>query len=127
MPQTQSHRSTSAKTPAPQLASVFHSGNSQAVRLPKAFRVDSDKVEILRRGDELILRPYHPTLAAALSNLTPLPQADMEAMDDFMAELRNESLPEDARDWSLFDTTTAQAAEPKARYGHGKPKKSSSA
>ena len=126
MPQTQTNRSTSAKTPAPQLASVFNSGNSQAVRLPKAFRVDSDKVEILRRGDDLILRPYHPTLAAALSNLTPLPQADIEAMDDFMAELRNESLPEDARDWSLFDSTTARAAEPKAPSVRGKSKKSSS-
>ena len=37
-------------------AKVFKSGNSQAVRLPKAFRVQSKEVEISRRGDEIVLR-----------------------------------------------------------------------
>ena len=37
-------------------ARVFKSGNSQAVRLPKAFRLKGPEVEILRRGDEIILR-----------------------------------------------------------------------
>src|SRR5260370_1410068 len=32
-------------------AKVFKSGNSQAVRLPKAFRVKSKEVEISRRGE----------------------------------------------------------------------------
>jgi len=32
---------------------VFKSGNSQAVRLPKAFRVKSKEVEI-RAGDEIV-------------------------------------------------------------------------
>ena len=31
---------------------VFQSGNSQAVRIPKAFRFDVDEVEIFRCGDE---------------------------------------------------------------------------
>jgi len=31
-------------------------GNSQAVRLPKAFRVQSKEMEISRRGDEIVLR-----------------------------------------------------------------------
>lgn len=45
-----------------QTARVFQSGNSQAVRLPKAFRFKSDEVEILRRGDEVVLRekPLRP-------------------------------------------------------------------
>jgi antitoxin VapB len=38
-------------------AKVFRSGNSQAVRLPKDFRLDVDEVEISREGDALILRP----------------------------------------------------------------------
>jgi antitoxin VapB len=42
----------------PHLARVFKSGNSQAVRLPKAFRFVVDKVEVTREGDALILRPY---------------------------------------------------------------------
>ena len=37
-------------------ARVFQSGNSQAVRLPKQFRLKSKEVEILRRGNEIILR-----------------------------------------------------------------------
>ena len=35
---------------------VFQSGNSQAVRLPKEFRIRSKTVEIFRRGDEIVLR-----------------------------------------------------------------------
>lgn len=37
-------------------AKVFKSGNSQAVRLPKAFRLKGPEVEITRRGDEIVLR-----------------------------------------------------------------------
>ncbi len=40
-----------------QIAKVFRSGNSQAVRLPKGFRFDVDEVEVSREGDALILRP----------------------------------------------------------------------
>jgi len=41
----------------PRYARVFQSGNSQAVRLPKEFRLDADEVEISREGDAIILRP----------------------------------------------------------------------
>ena len=37
-------------------AKVFRSGNSQAVRLPKQYRLKAKKVEIFRRGDEIVLR-----------------------------------------------------------------------
>lgn len=40
------------------LARVFQAGNSQAVRLPKEFRLDVDRVEITQEGDALILRPH---------------------------------------------------------------------
>ena len=39
------------------VAKIFWSGRSQAVRLPKAFRVDGDEVRIRRRGNALILEP----------------------------------------------------------------------
>ena len=42
----------------PHVARVFQSGNSQAVRLPKEFRFDVDRVEITQEGDALILRPH---------------------------------------------------------------------
>ena len=38
-------------------AKVFWSGRSQAVRLPKEFRFDTDEVTIQRRGSEIILKP----------------------------------------------------------------------
>lgn len=37
-------------------ARVFKSGNSQAVRLPKEFRVTSKELDISRRGEEIVLR-----------------------------------------------------------------------
>ena len=39
------------------IAKVFISGNSQAIRLPKEFRLDTTEVFIRRSGDRLILTP----------------------------------------------------------------------
>lgn len=36
---------------------VFTSGGSQAVRIPKEFRLETKKVEIERKGGTLVLRP----------------------------------------------------------------------
>lgn len=38
-------------------AKVFWSGRSQAVRLPKAFRFDTEEVRIRRHGRSVILEP----------------------------------------------------------------------
>jgi antitoxin VapB len=38
-------------------ARVFWSGRSQAVRLPKEYRVDADTVRIRRHGASIILEP----------------------------------------------------------------------
>ena len=38
-------------------AKVFWSGRSQAVRLPRAFRVDAGEVWIRRRGRSIVLEP----------------------------------------------------------------------
>ena len=38
-------------------AKVFWSGRSQAVRLPKEFRVEGDEVRISRQGGKIILEP----------------------------------------------------------------------
>jgi antitoxin VapB len=40
-----------------EMAKVFWSGRSQAVRLPKDFRFDSDEVGIRRHGNAVILEP----------------------------------------------------------------------
>ena len=67
-------------------AAVFKSGNSQAVRLPKDFQFDVREVEILRRGDEVVLRRIPTNLSAAFDLLAGLP-------DDFMADGRNDTPP----------------------------------
>lgn len=54
-------------------ARVFKSGNSQAVRLPKQFRVKSKELEIERRGDEIILREKPASMQRALEILDSLP------------------------------------------------------
>jgi antitoxin VapB len=60
------------------IAKVFWFGNSQAVRLPKHFRLTSDEVEIFRRGDEIVLREKPRTLACAFDLLCDLPHVDHE-------------------------------------------------
>ncbi|MCX7154337.1 MAG: type II toxin-antitoxin system VapB family antitoxin [Betaproteobacteria bacterium] len=67
--------------------SVFKSGNSQAVRLPKDFQFSVSEVEIFRRGDEVVLRQVPKNLSAAFDLLTTLP-------DDFMAEGRSDPPPQ---------------------------------
>lgn len=63
------------------VAKVFMSGNSQAVRLPKAFRIESSEVEIFRRGNEIVLRQAPKSAAAvfdALIALSPDLSADRD-------------------------------------------------
>jgi antitoxin VapB len=54
-------------------AKVFKSGNSQALRLPKQFRLNGPEVEIFRRGEEIVLREKHRGMARAFEILTALP------------------------------------------------------
>jgi antitoxin VapB len=61
-------------------ARVFKSGNSQAVRLPKEFRFDSDEVEIFRRGDEVVLRENPRGMERAFWLLANLP-IDVDAIE----------------------------------------------
>lgn len=45
---------------AAKVAKVFKNGRSQAVRIPKEFRFDTDEVLIERKGKKLILTPREP-------------------------------------------------------------------
>lgn len=40
-----------------QLAKVFKNGRSQAIRIPKEFRVDTTEVYIEKIGNTLVIRP----------------------------------------------------------------------
>ena len=44
-----------------QKAKIFMNGRSQAVRLPKEFRFDTDEVYITKQGDNIILSAKEPS------------------------------------------------------------------
>jgi len=67
-------------TPA-QTAKIFITGRSQAVRLPKAFRFDTDEVTIEKVGDAVVLRPKHEDNAAWAARVQAI-LADFEGMPD---------------------------------------------
>lgn len=70
------------------VAKVFMSGRSQAVRLPKRFRFDCAEVEVTRDGDALVLRPRR---AAAWANLrVALEGFDGERFDECFGEGREQ-------------------------------------
>ena len=64
-------------------AKVFKSGNSQAVRIPKEFKLEGDEVEIRRRGDSLVLRPKAHSWEPLIDSLTRF-------TDDFLADGRRQ-------------------------------------
>jgi antitoxin VapB len=70
-------------------ARVFKSGNSQAVRLPKEFRFNSDEVEIFRRGDEVVLREKSRGMGRAFELIANLP-LDWDAIEELRKELPQE-------------------------------------
>lgn len=70
------------------LARVFQSGNSQAVRLPREFRLDTDQVEIFRQGQDIVLRQLPLNGAAVFDVLSSLPA-------DFMADGRQDTPPQE--------------------------------
>ncbi len=39
-------------------AKIFRNGRSQAIRIPAAFRFDTDRVILEKDGDALVVRPY---------------------------------------------------------------------
>lgn len=69
-------------------ARVFQSGNSQAVRLPKEFRLNVDQVEIFRQGRDIVLREVPLSAAVVFDLLASLPP-------DFMEEGRDDTPPQE--------------------------------
>jgi antitoxin VapB len=65
-------------------ARVFQSGNSQAVRLPKEFRLSAEQVEIFRQGNDIVLRERPASAATIFDALVAMP-------DDFMSQGRVDS------------------------------------
>ena len=77
-----------------QITKVFKSGNSQAVRLPRDFRMDSDKVLIKKEGKNIIISPIPTSWDGFMANCTAL-------SDDF--SMVGNRLPDDVSRTSLKD------------------------
>jgi antitoxin VapB len=73
-------------------AKVFQSGNSQAVRLPKEFRFRGKEVEILRRGDEVVLRERPKNLGYIVDLLQQIPEDVFENIRDLRPPQEREEL-----------------------------------
>lgn len=67
---------------------VFRSGNSQAVRIPKDFHLDSDEVEIIKKNNVLIIRERPKNLEEAFKLLTEMPE-------DFFKDERADDKPQE--------------------------------
>lgn len=80
----------------PARAKLFMHGGSQAVRLPKAFRLEGSEVTVRREGDKVILepiptRPQTPeqwkTFWAELDALTDEPFPEREPQPSFERDI----------------------------------------
>ncbi len=74
-------------------AKLFQNGQSQAVRLPKKYRFDGDKVIIKRVGNAVVLLPYEDSWETLFDSLE-------QFSDDFMAEGRQQ--PESQKRESFY-------------------------
>jgi antitoxin VapB len=74
-------------------ARLFQNGQSQAIRLPKEFRLNGDKVFIKKMGNALIIIPYQNSWESLVESLE-------QFSDDFMEE-REQPLEQQARE-NLF-------------------------
>lgn len=72
-------------------AKLFQSGNSQAVRLPKEFRLPGEKVKIFRQGNQIILEPLEETWDDFIASLADFPEDFMESGRNQPNEQRRES------------------------------------
>lgn len=88
------------QTASPMETTVFQSGNSQAVRLPKEFRFSTKQVTIERRGDEIVLRAKKPTVGELLRDLPTLSGQECAEWDAAMALI--DETPAQERDWAAM-------------------------
>ena len=101
--------------PAAKTTTVFTSGNSQAVRLPKEFRVNTKTLEISRRGDEIVLRERPGTVGEALRDLPVLSQEEAVEFDVVMKSVKVGLRPVEERDFSWMNQVPARKTKATAK------------
>lgn len=77
-------------------AKLFQNGRSQAVRLPKEFRLQGKEVIISRQGNKIILEPIENSWEQWFASLE-------QFSDDFMATGHEQPEQTQERDWSVFE------------------------
>lgn len=77
------------------IAKIFQNGRSQAVRLPKEFRLSGKEVKISKQGDKIILEPIESSWEQWFTSLE-------QFSNDFMANGRDQPEQPQGRDWSEF-------------------------
>lgn len=91
-------RSNNTKpSPSPTASSrVFMNGNSQAVRIPQQFRLDTDQVEISRNPDgSLRIQPIADTQARGDALLQVLSRFDTEFVQALESDRRDQPAPQE--------------------------------
>lgn len=73
-------------------AKVFWSGRSQAVRLPKAFRFETEEVRIRRHGQAVILEPIATDWAWLDALVAPLDDDFVQAVNERSEEQERPAL-----------------------------------
>jgi antitoxin VapB len=108
-------------------STVFTSGNSQAVRIPKEFQFGTKQVTIVKQGNQLIIKPKFKTFGELLDSLPPLTEEDKKEWDKVIKTIqegRKNMLP--LRDLShLFadDEPSGDSPKPKTTTRPIKPRK----
>ena len=69
---------------------TFNSGNSQAIRIPKEYRLDDDEVIISKVGSAIIIFQQKDRLAVLMESLN-------EFTDDFLSDGRPEQVLQSER------------------------------
>ena len=64
-------------------AKLFQNGSSQAVRLPKEFRMPGNEVKIFKKGNHVILEPIETIWDHLFESLSEFPE-------DFLKDGRNQ-------------------------------------
>lgn len=75
------------------IAKIFKNGQSQAVRLPKEFRFNTNEVNIIPLGNGIVIQPLLKTWTDVFNEIKPT--------NDFFIEDRKE-LPPQERKWEMF-------------------------
>ena len=72
------------------VAKVFKNGQSQAIRLPKEFRFDTDEVFVSKDGDNIILFPKPKiTWEEFFAKHEPCPDFELDRSDNSLPQERN--------------------------------------